>query len=259
MSARRASSSLIALHPAPTQPLPPVWPAAAAPDGPAPAPHPGACRSSRPARPGPGHRSTATTGRSRYGVEPSARPLPIPAPSGGRPPRASWCRPGGEHAYLNRYQDIYPTTTKRPAVGPTRSVLAAASAMRRTVGGCDIAGRRSTHHPRGQAGLPCVRRIGRVRTRPHPASAPAPGLAAALARARRGGRPSVTNAHKLKVAREIYGSGSTRWQRSLRPLASAEPRSTGTSPATVADRVATAADLVTGSSADCLTLCHMRF
>jgi hypothetical protein len=32
------------------------------------------------------------------------------------------------------------------------------------------------------------------------------GLAAARARARRGGRPSVMSAHKLKVAREMYGS-----------------------------------------------------
>jgi DNA invertase Pin-like site-specific DNA recombinase len=33
------------------------------------------------------------------------------------------------------------------------------------------------------------------------------GLAAARARAHRGGRPSVMSAHKLKMAREMYGSG----------------------------------------------------
>ena len=33
------------------------------------------------------------------------------------------------------------------------------------------------------------------------------GLAAARARGRRGGRPSVLSGHKLKVAQEMYGSG----------------------------------------------------
>jgi len=33
------------------------------------------------------------------------------------------------------------------------------------------------------------------------------GLAAARARARRGSRPSMMSAHRIKVAREMYGAG----------------------------------------------------
>jgi hypothetical protein len=56
------------------------------------------------------------------------------------------------------------------------------------------------HHPRRQARLPRLRRPGRVRTRPDP-RAHRRGLAAARARGRHGGRPSVMTAHQLQVAR----------------------------------------------------------
>ena len=46
------------------------------------------------------------------------------------------------------------------------------------------------------------------------------GLAAARARGRHGGRPSVMTTHKLRVAREMYRSGSPRWPRSPRPWVS---------------------------------------
>jgi DNA invertase Pin-like site-specific DNA recombinase len=39
------------------------------------------------------------------------------------------------------------------------------------------------------------------------------GLAAARARGRHGGRPSVMTAHKARVAQEMYRSRSTRWPR----------------------------------------------
>jgi DNA invertase Pin-like site-specific DNA recombinase len=56
----------------------------------------------------------------------------------------------------------------------------------------------------------------------------AAGLAAARARGRHGGRPSVLTGHKLQVAQEMYASGSTTWPPLLRPWGSAGPRSTAT-------------------------------
>jgi DNA invertase Pin-like site-specific DNA recombinase len=61
------------------------------------------------------------------------------------------------------------------------------------------------------------------------------GLAAARARGRRGGRPSVMTTHKAQVAQELYASGNTRWPPSPRPLASVVPPSTGTLAPTGAD------------------------
>jgi DNA invertase Pin-like site-specific DNA recombinase len=62
------------------------------------------------------------------------------------------------------------------------------------------------HHPRRQAGVPRLRRLAEfegdlVRERT------AAGLAAARARGRQGGRPSVMTAHKVRVAWEMYASG----------------------------------------------------
>ena len=68
------------------------------------------------------------------------RALPRPAPSGGRPAMASWCRPEGNNAHLNRYQHIHATTTKRSAVGrPDR--CPAASGRRRSVAATSPRGR----------------------------------------------------------------------------------------------------------------------
>jgi DNA invertase Pin-like site-specific DNA recombinase len=55
------------------------------------------------------------------------------------------------------------------------------------------------------------------------------GLAAARARGRRGGRPSVLTAHKLQVAQEMYRSGQYTVAAIAKTLGSAAPRSTGTS------------------------------
>jgi DNA invertase Pin-like site-specific DNA recombinase len=55
------------------------------------------------------------------------------------------------------------------------------------------------------------------------------GLAAAHARGRRGGRPSVMTAHKVRVAQRCTAPGSTPWRRSPRLWESAAPRSIGTS------------------------------
>jgi DNA invertase Pin-like site-specific DNA recombinase len=68
----------------------------------------------------------------------------------------------------------------------------------------------------------------------------AAGLAAARARGRRGGRPSVLAGHRLQVAQEMYALGSTRWRRSPGPLASAGPPSTVTSPVPAADQAGAA-------------------
>jgi DNA invertase Pin-like site-specific DNA recombinase len=68
----------------------------------------------------------------------------------------------------------------------------------------------------------------------------AAGLAAARTRGRRGGRPSVLSGHKLQVAREMYASGRYTVSAIATTLGSAGPRSTGTSPAMRADRVAAA-------------------
>ena len=57
----------------------------------------------------------------------------------------------------------------------------------------------------------------------------AAGLAAARARGRHGGRPSVMTAHKPKWPRRCTAPGSTRLRRSPRPSGSAGPRSTATS------------------------------
>jgi hypothetical protein len=65
------------------------------------------------------------------------------------------------------------------------------------------------------------------------------GLAAASARGRRGGRLSVLTGHKLRVRRRCMHPGSTPLPRSPRPSASAAPRSTAISLASVADGVAT--------------------
>jgi hypothetical protein len=57
----------------------------------------------------------------------------------------------------------------------------------------------------------------------------AAGLAAARARGRHGGRPTVLTAHKLQVARELYGSGQYTVATIAKTWGSAAPRSTGTS------------------------------
>jgi DNA invertase Pin-like site-specific DNA recombinase len=54
------------------------------------------------------------------------------------------------------------------------------------------------------------------------------GLAAARARGRHGGRPSVLAAHKLQVAQEMYRSGKYTVSTIATTLGSAEPRSTAT-------------------------------
>ena len=61
------------------------------------------------------------------------------------------------------------------------------------------------------------------------------GLAAARARGRHGGRPSVLRATSSKWLRRCMARGSTRSLRSPRRWGSAGPRSTATSPATEAD------------------------
>jgi Resolvase, N terminal domain len=58
----------------------------------------------------------------------------------------------------------------------------------------------------------------------------AAGLAAARARGRRGGRPSVLSGHKLQVAQEMYASGQYTVSSIARPLGSAGLRSTATPP-----------------------------
>ena len=55
------------------------------------------------------------------------------------------------------------------------------------------------------------------------------GLAAARARSRHGGRPSVMTTHKLRVAREMYRSGQYTVATIATALGSAGPRSTATS------------------------------
>jgi DNA invertase Pin-like site-specific DNA recombinase len=71
--------------------------------------------------------------------------------------------------------------------------------------GSGVSRRRSTPLLRRQARLPRVRRLGRVRTDLIRERTTA-GLAAARARGRHGGRPSVMTAHKLQVAQEMYAS-----------------------------------------------------
>jgi DNA invertase Pin-like site-specific DNA recombinase len=55
------------------------------------------------------------------------------------------------------------------------------------------------------------------------------GLAAARARSRHGGRPSVLLGHKLQVAQEMYRSGQYTVAAIATTLGSAGPRSTATS------------------------------
>jgi len=88
----------------------------------------------------------------------------------------------------------------------------------------------------------------------------AAGLAAARARGRLGGRPSVLTAHKLQVAREMYASGQYTVATIAKTLALAAPRSTATLPTPAADQPPWH-DLHANSQADCLTSgmpCHPR-
>jgi hypothetical protein len=57
----------------------------------------------------------------------------------------------------------------------------------------------------------------------------AAGLAAARARGRRGGRPSVLTGHKLQVAQQMYRSGQYTVAATAKTLGISRPRSTGTS------------------------------
>jgi hypothetical protein len=80
-------------------------------------------------------------------------------------------------------------------------------------------------------GSATVPRVGHLRT--HSA-----GLAAARARGRHGGRPSVMTGHKLQVAREMYRSGQYTVAAIAKAWASAAPRSTATWIAPAADQLA---------------------
>jgi DNA invertase Pin-like site-specific DNA recombinase len=62
------------------------------------------------------------------------------------------------------------------------------------------------------------------------------GLAAAHARGRRGGRPSVMTAHKVRVAQEMYRSGQYTVSAIAPPWESAAPRSTATCSALAASQ-----------------------
>ena len=73
--------------------------------------------------------------------------------------------------------------------------------------GFGAAGGDRHHHPRRQARLPRLRRLGRVRTRPHPRTHGRRTGRGPRARGRRGGRPSVLAGHKLQVVQEMYRSG----------------------------------------------------
>ena len=91
--------------------------------------------------------------------------------------------------------------------------------------------RRSTHHRAATVSFRALAEFERDLIRERTAA----GLAAARARGRRGGRPSVLTAHKLQVAREMYRSGQYTVAAIATTLGSAGPRSTGTLAATAAD------------------------
>jgi hypothetical protein len=176
---------------------------------------PVACRSSRPARPGPGHRSTATTGRSRYGAEPSAGPLPRPAPSGGRPR-------GRAGAVLGRTTRTSPEPCAAPGRGVHRHQLASPRELAQAMGmdgqprGIPIPARRPA----------AIRVIRAVVPPPWRRAAPAGGARRGTARALPPSQPGVASKNaeapqQVTVARIDHRPP---WETALSLLQERQPR-----------------------------------
>jgi hypothetical protein len=166
----------------------------------------------------------------------------------GRRPGACWLLSGGHRDGQRRpHRPARPRAGPGPAAarrhpgrletGPPRPVPAASGRHRDRPGRPrrrvpQLAGGDRYHHPRRQAGLPRLRRPGRIRTRPHPR---ADQRRASSGQGPRPPRRPTPSDDRPQVAQEMYASGQYTVSAIARILGVSRAPSTATSPSLCPD------------------------